>query len=130
MINIVRVANVLTALKPLKNVCCSSVHARFSSICQGTGVRMMHGGWLRFRLLFVKYLLMHMTSWPGFKSDLKYRLVAIRQSIVEYIIVAEVAAGLHIIFGVAIPLKLFDNKKLATVFKHKSGDFLLYGVHL
>jgi len=77
MIHILRVIDVLTALKALENVSRCSVHAWFSSIGKRARMVSMLNGWLRFRLLFVKYFLMHMTTLSGFKPDFKYRLVTI-----------------------------------------------------
>ena len=129
MIHIVCIANILTALKTLEDVC-RCVQTMFSTICKRTGMRMILRGRLRFHWLFVKYFLMHMTRLSGFKSDLKYGLVAIWKPLVENVIVTEVAAGLHVIFGVAVPLELLDNKQLAAILQHQTGDLLFDGLHL
>ena len=61
---------------------------------------------------------MHKAGLPGFKPDLKYRLITIWQAIVKYVIVAEVPARLHIILREAVPLELLNDKELAPVLEH------------
>lgn len=73
---------------------------------------------------------MHKAGLPGFKPDLKYRLITIWQAIVKYVIVAEVAARLHIILREAVPLKLLNDEELAAVLEHEARNLLLDGVHL
>ena len=73
---------------------------------------------------------MHKAGLPGFKPDLKYRLITIWQAIVKYVIVAEVPARLHIILREAVPLKLLNDEELAAVLEHEARNLLLDGVHL
>ena len=61
---------------------------------------------------------MHKAGLPGFKPDLKYRLITIWQAIVKYVIVAEIAARLHIILREAVPLELLNYEELAAVLEH------------
>jgi hypothetical protein len=71
-----------------------------------------------------------MAGLSGFKPNLKYRLVAIWQAIIKYVVVAEVASRLHIILREPVPLKLLNDKELAAVFEHEARNLLLDRVHL
>ena len=58
-------------------------------------------------------------SW--FKPNLKYGLLSVGQAVTENVIIAEVAGGLHhVILGIPVSLKLLNNEKLATIFKHQT----------
>lgn len=89
----------------------------------------MRPGCFSFALVFLKLFLVQKAGLPGFKPDLKYRLITIWQAIVKYVIIAEVPARLHIILRETVPLELLNDKELAAVLEHQARDLFLDGVH-